>query len=381
MVLNERFYSVDNKGRTLNDKKQPISNTMPGWKPGYIGYYYNLQNGKDDDNARRVWVRKFDDFNYKDKFEDAVKAKGSAAELAYKYNIMPFDSKEQSRVDWLSLDSWYNEHNFFYVTGLPKYEDKIVAFQLRISNHWVNPVQWLRSHMKRSITGKANGKPQMAQFGLNLMVGRGELNRKTQQDTNINDYDEIQMYNKYGMTLYECDLDLNDKTDEQKKMIATFLTNVGKGTPFTISFKELEYMFGKFPMPSEYGGFEYDPINFSQRPAIKNRNGNPYPWKEKIEQQAKTIKLSDLIELTSTGEVKNIDGTTYTFFKYGNEYLAYDNQSEKVYKRQVRRGVPTDKVLKNEEYEVLMENIMKFTNDDLIYMINECVRKIKRGLI
>ena len=380
MTLNERFYSVDNKGRTLNDKKQPISDTMPGWKPGYIGYYYNLQNGKDDDNARRVWVKKFDEFNYKDKFEDAVKAKGSAAELAYKYNIMPFDSKEQSRVDWLSLDSWYNEHNFFYVTGLPKYENKVVAFQLRISNHWVNPVQWLRSHMKRTINGKNGGKPQMAQFGLNLMVGRQELSQKSQQDANINDYDEIQMYNKYGMTLYECDLDMTDKTEEQKQKIDAFLTNVGKGTPFTISFKELEYMFGKFPMPSEHGGFEYDPINFTQRQAIKNRNGKPYPWKEKYIPQTKTIKLSDLIELTSTGETKNIDGVTYTFFKYGDEYLAYDIQNDKVYKRQVKRGVPTDKVLTNEEYEVLMENIMKLTHNDLIYMINECVRKIKRGL-
>lgn len=382
MLLNERFYYVDKQGNTLDNNGNPIGKPKPGWKPCYIGYYYNLQSSKDDrDNPNRiVWVKNFDDYNKRDTFEKAVQAKGQLAQLAHKYNIMPtYDTKEARVLTWLSNDSYYNEDSFFYVTDVPGYEGKKVAFQLRLSNHFINPIMWMRSHMKRLYTpnGETKRRNQMAQFALNLMVNRFVKNTYNQEDVKFKDNEEVEMFSKYGITIYECDLNLDKKTPEQMTKIDEFLTKIGKEIPFTISFSDLEFMFGKLPAPRKEGGTEYDPVNFTERPNIKGRKGKPYPYKgEKEQKQPLSIKYDELVDIvTDRGVKKQIGGKEYYLFDYNGEHLAFDEDEMKVYRQCVKKGVPVDKIDMNTEYNIT-ENVMKFTERDIKQMVMECVRKI-----
>lgn len=382
-MLNEDFYRVDKNGFREKDGQNMRS---AGWRPGYIGYYYNAQQYKGQKPIdRMVWVKNFDDFNDKETFEKAVHNKGKAAQLAYQYNIMQnYETKEDRVINWLAQDSYYNEDNFFYVTDVPGYKDKKIAFQLRLSNHFINPRQWLKSHMRRLYQkpGQLGRTPQLAQFGLGIMVDRLVDEPEKQNDIRLTDPEDVKMYQTYGMTFYEIDLFLDEKSEDEKKMIADFLTKVGNGQAFTISFNQLEQMFGKFPLPHIYGGEKYDDVNFTERPRIKGRRGALYPFKEP--KTIPTIKYDDVAKIIDSKqyEEKIIDGKTYYLFVHDGENLAYDPDDMKVYRRRVKSGKPIDKIDYGTEFQILEKRI-RLSQNDLAYIVNECVEQIlrKRGLV
>ena len=378
-ILNETFYFVDKQGRRKDNGKK-----VEGWRPGYIGYYYNSPRyrGEEDVN-RRVWVKNFDDYNNRDFFERAVQAKSGAAPLAYKYNIMPnYEKKEDRVLNWLASDSFYNEDSFFYVKNLPGYEDKTIAFQLRLSNHFVSPTQWFNSHIRRMYSPKTEmgKKCQLSQFGLCLLIDRFNDTRKI--DIDEIKKEDVEMYNTYGQTFYEVDLNLNEKTEDQKKKIDEFLTNIGLGKNITVTFQELEYMFGKFPHPTKFCGDKYDDINFTERENIKGRRGKLYPFKGENIKEKITVPL-DVIENVvddKNTETVNIDGKTYYMFTYNGVNLALDYDNMKVYRRGVKGGKPQNKVIPDDSYTMEENKIRKITitESEIKKMIYECIKRIKK---
>ena len=389
MRLDERFYPVDEFGYLVNDYGRRIGrNVTPGWKPGAKGYYYNLRKTKDDSaDNRRVWVYNFDDYNDRATFEKAVEAKGKAAQLAYKYNIMPnYEDKEGRVRHWLALDSFYSEDNFFFVKGLPGYEDKTVSFQLRISNHFINPKQWFVSHMFRLYQPKnaLGRKKQLSQFGLGLMLDRFDSADEQEDDETLNP-EQTQMFNEYGMTFYEADLDLDAKTPQQLQKIDAFLSSIGSGKRTVVTFQELEFMFGKFQTPRTFGGSKYDAINFTERDNIKGRRGKPYPFKgekETVAIEKPTISFDTLETIVNDPKTvkKVIDGEEYYLFDYKNTHMAYNDKDMKVYRQVYRRGNPLDKIVKDDEFEIT-ENRIRLNLNDIQYMVEQCILKLKKRLI
>ena len=378
-ILKEMFYRVDDKGRRIDTGEK-----VKGWPgPQYIGYYYNSPKYYgEEDNRRRVWVKNFDDYNNRETFEKAVQAKGGAAPLAYKYNIMPnYEKKEDRVINWLASDSFYNEDSFFYVKNLPGYENKTVAFQLRLSNHFVSPTQWFNSHIRRIYTprGEISRKSQMSQFGLCLLIDRFSNAR----DINIRDIkkEDIEMYNTYGQTFYEIDLNLNEKTEVQKKKIEEFLTNIGLGKNVKVTFQELEYMFGKFPSPIKFCGDKYDDVNFTERENIKGRKGKLYPFKD--ENIKEKIKIPyDVIEKViydKNTEKVNIGGKNYYMFKYDGIDLALDDNMN-VYRRGIKSGKLQNRVVPDDTYSIEENKIRRLTitESEIKKMIIECVKQIRK---
>lgn len=409
-MIDETFYPVETSpdgtygiNKRKNGKKY-YYNKNDGWDKNCKGFYYNLGDENDTRN-RRVWVRDLNAYGHKKAFEDAVMAKGPAAWLAYKYGIVNRvnvtkdiegkDSYFEFIENFLAMDSWYPEDEFFYVTDVPGFEGKAVAFQLRISNHKNKPNQWLISHMARK--RRTNGKKtnQMAQFCINLMIDVTDYRLKN--DVELENDEQREMMKKYRIFFYDVSLSIDrncnfiGKTEEQNQKISDFLTKIGENIPFTISFGELEEMFGKFPSPSIFGGEIYDDINFTQRlPYSNGRFELPF-IQPKVKQEKKIlpVKYSAVFDAAmdnkNTTTVIDDDGKeiVYHIFKYGDFYLACNDNGD-VYRVGQRRGTPTNNIIKNDpqyEIQVINERRIKLTADDLNYMVNEVIERIKRRLI
>lgn len=140
-----------------------------------------------------------------------------------------------SFVEWIGSDSHYDEDHFFFVTGLKGYEDKRVAFQLRVSNHIVNHKTWEGSHVHGHSRRNIGGKPINAAFSLNFIINP------------MGTYGNEAMVDQASTFVGSIECDISDyyrgMSAERKAMIDDFVTRLESGERgLTISYEDIKKM-------------------------------------------------------------------------------------------------------------------------------------------
>ena len=353
-------------------KKLPVKFVYTNDRPGYIGYYL-----KADDTERWVSTKEAKKFNKYNYFYDAVKEKSKAALFALKHKIMLRTLRKQDdyrgKLNWIGSVSWYDEDNFFYVTNFPGFENtgKGIAFQIRISDHPLMPNTYKNSHISYS---GGTGSPQNAQFCLNLIIGKHS--DRDPENTPIQ-----QIYNdKEGIFVINCEFFEEKKSISQLQRITEFFNSLANGETPTISYQELYDLFGKNGNWSmkKYGQ-EFDPINFTKRKSLPPRG---IPMNFEKEDYITKIKLSDILnDYLPDARNVSINGKTYYEFDDNGFTYIFDDDNYKLYRlKSTKNGSKIYKPNYLIPVEINLNESIKITEDDLIWIVNECVEQIKKRL-
>ena len=367
-------------------------------RPGFIGYFLNR-----DGRERWVTNNEAQKTNTIERMEELVREKGRAALFALKNKVMLRTERfndDEARMEWAGRDSWYDEENFFFVTGFPGYEDKKVAFQIRISDHVLIPSIWYTTHVKRTMI--LNGKKifQNAQFVLNLIIDRVNLrgNRAKMMHYEEND----------GITVINTDFDEDEKSPEQIQEITKFFKDLTSGNKPVISFEKIKELFGRndgtyFDI-AHYGRY-YDDINFTDRDKIKRKDlhdimfnkavSNPEPLKDITvselfdymnKHNCDIVYLNDKRESVNPEDVtdeerKNLKrGKVFYYDTF--PYICFEDDCSlyRIKNRDSKGNLFFNNLI---PVNVIWEGKIKFSIDDISYMINECVKQLikKRRLI
>lgn len=390
--------------------------TYTNEKPGFIGYY-------EDEKGNRVWVSKTqaEKLKYEEDMTKFLQNKSKASLFALKHGIM-FTHKmidaenERGFTDWIGHDSWYEEDNFFFVTEFPGYSGETIAFQLRVSDHTVNPNKEFKSHINRLENPQDISTIQYAQFILNLIID--EVPRKIPNE----------IYRKReGLTVLNCKYNEEKSTPDELAKIDEFLRKLVNGSQPTISYPELIKLFGNDGSYIESYGLEYSDKNFIQRKNIRPRalrmkflkrpgirvfsesSKLPFTVLDKIEKyfenKATEEEIIDLkgyfpkinnnpIEITTTSTKTNQNGETVTvenkriFYQlddYNKFGYLFEPKTSNLYMLKVKQGngLYDERSVgeKVEPIEVMLETIVRITMNDIKQMVAECIKEIKKRVI
>ena len=278
----------------------------------------------DDDTGHEV---RYEDMNNKKKFEAAVKKKGLWAWFAYTHNIGQYFYDYKQRARFLGSESAYEEDTFFYITNVPGFEGKTIAFQLRVSNHRTVFSQWLTTHSKGIVT--YNGKrgflreKLMADFCLNLIMnpcGRPEDGKR-----NPSENDEIKIF---CIDCYFKYYDYPEDSEERNK-IDKIIKAIVDGDQPTIDYSTLQTLFGPCKVRSSIGGAadkEYREHNFGHRDNQRlTRNFFDYVV-NKTDAKLESFPFSYIInnDISDGQEFVYKDGKKYKF-DYDNNCVYFVN--------------------------------------------------------
>lgn len=320
------------------------------WPDGSPGGWY-----KDDDGTKHE-LYDWDTMNKKENFESAVKKKGEFAWFSYTHNIGTYFNKVQDRSIWLGQESHYDEDHFFYITGVPGFEDKRIAFQLRVANHPTAHRQWEESHSEgRDGTGKIIRPDLKADFCLSLIMN--PLGRK------VDEYNSAAAVT-VRVTSIDCNFDYYNKPKDEQEQIDAIIKQITDGASPTITFETVVSLFGG-GNPRSTGPGEVRPHNFEPRKNQPFNRGTFFKFtkdaKKIVSANARSeVKIDELPNGIKDGDIIEIDGREYK----------YDGKNDVLYLKKTRRG--------NEFFDeetpipIVLENVVKIGMEDIV----EAVRRV-----
>lgn len=322
-----------------------------------IRYRYN-----DDDNTRHE-VR-YEDMNNRKKFEAAAKKKGPWAWFAYTHGIGQYFYDYKQRAIFLGTESAYDEDHFFYITNVPGFEGKKIAFQLRVSNHRTVLGQWENSHSNGNVNVNGNRIVRsnlMADFCLNLILNPHGRPEDGKRDPSVS--------SKIRICCIDCYLKYYDYPEgsEKRNAIDEFIKKIVEGERPTIDYSELNSLFGRCVTRESItpGDPAYREHNFADRENLPMKR-NTFDFVERQDDG-----LPSFIPFSYLFDNGIEDGNEFMY--KGRKYL-YDYNSNCVYFINVRGKVNKNNPIPVDSNE--SRRVVKLSINEIRTMVYNTLRKL-----
>ena len=310
-------------------------------------------------------------------FRKILDRRGDFARFAYDHNVGLYFPTKEARAYWLGAESHYDEDDFFYVTDVPGYEGKKVAFQLRVSNHPNIDSDWERVHSMGNFPtygGKPVSRPEVkCDFCLNLIFNEDDRNSRI-KDRNQQDL----VASQFRVTTIDVICNYYRMTGEERREIDNFVNAVTSGQQPTISYKDIFRLFvgsyetrrksGKPVLHLRYSGpGDAREHNFLKRENLPFDRGY-YGWNG--ERTIEDVTAIPLNFITDNG-IQNGEA-----FEYKGKNFRFNEDNLVAYPIKVMRRSHEQYDDVEHPVEIVAESIIRITRNELMEMIVRVIKEI-----
>ena len=345
---------------------------------------------KPDGNGGPITVT-WGEVNNKKRFEELLDWRGDFAKFAYYHNIGCYFTSKKARAYWLGMESHYDNDHFFYITDVPGFEGKKLAFQLRVSNHAPHARNWETSHSNGNIpsiddSGIIKRPGLKADCCFNLIFNEDARDRRRE----ARGEGEVRSSEARGVKviIIDCVCNYYKMNEGEQKRIDDFVNAITNGSQPSISYNDVFQLFaGRYPARRAYGEQPLNlrvsgPENIELRPHNYGEGGRTnfdikreiYGWNgERGNEEITEIPFSYLVDNGIEDKVE---------FEYKGKKFVFDEPNSVAYPLKKIRQRNADKKSAEQfapDYEKpipinLDESIVRIGARDIVEMVKKCLR-------